>query len=167
RGETTEGEQPACVRDRESDRSAAALPGGTALHVAERHPSRIKVVSDCDLVDFGVRPVGIHHSAGHRIDQLWEGERVGKGHPDRDEAWPRRILFVDLVDRYEEVRTIQDVRAGDRAVHEPDEIPVHLVAGEVADEIDIVEDDQPASSGAGEADVRGEWVGHGEVWSGA
>src|SRR5262249_14624391 len=96
-------------------------------------------------------------------DQLWEGECVGKGHPDRDEGGPRRILFVDLVDRYEEVRAIQDVLTGDRAIDEPDEIPVRLVAGEVADEIDIVEDDQPASSGAGEADVRGQWVGRGEV----
>src|SRR5215510_11664374 len=67
-------------------------------------------------------PVGIDHSAGRRIDQLWEGERVGKGHSDRDEGRPRRILFVDLVDWYEEVRATQDVRAGDRAVHEPDEI---------------------------------------------
>src|SRR5215470_18957829 len=163
RGETAEGEQPACVRDREWHRSAATLPGGAATHVAERHPSRIKAVSDRDLVDFGVRPVGIDHSAGRRTDQFWEGERVGKGHPDRDEGRPRRILFVDLVDRYEEVHALQDVRTGDRAIDEPDEIPVRLVAGEVADEIDIVEDEQPASSGAGEADVGSQWVGYGEV----
>src|SRR5258708_5260145 len=49
------------------------------------------------------------------------------------------------------------------AVDEPDEIPVRLVARDVADETDIVEDDQPASSGAGEADVGGQWVGRWEV----
>src|SRR5437899_3153320 len=163
RGETAEGEQPACVRDRERHRSAAALPGGAAIHVAERHPSRIKVVSDRDLVDFDVRPVGIDHSAGRRADQVWEGERVGKGHPDRDEVRPRRILFVDLVDRCEKVSAPQNVRAGNRAIHEPDEIPVRLVAGEVAGEIDVVEDDQPAPSGAGEADVGCQWVGRWEV----
>src|SRR6266581_4843736 len=143
--------------------SAAALPGGAATHVAERHPSRIKVVSDRDLVDFDVRPVGIDHRAGRRTDQLWAGARVGKGYPDRDEGRPRRVLFVDLADRYEEVRARQDVRAGDRVSHEPDEIPVRLVAGEVAGEIDVVEDDQPAPSGAGETDVGGQWVGRWEV----
>jgi hypothetical protein len=55
------------------------------------------------------------------------------------------------------------VRTGDRAIDEPDEIPVRLVAGEVADEIDIVEDEQPASSGAVVANVGGQWVGRGEV----
>src|SRR5206468_3286910 len=49
------------------------------------------------------------------------------------------------------------------AVDEPDKIPMHLVAGHVADEIDIVEDDQPAPSGAGETDVGGQWVGRWEV----
>src|SRR5262249_8432060 len=44
-----------------------------------------------------------------------------------------------------------------------DKIPVHLIAGHVADEIDIVEDDQKAPSGAGETDVGGQWVGRGEV----
>src|SRR5258708_35785810 len=73
------------------------------------------------------------------------------------------MFFVDLGDRYEEVRARQDVRAGDRAIHEPDEIPVRLVAGEVAGEIDVVEDDQPAPSGAGETDVGGQWVGRWEI----
>src|SRR5207248_6341235 len=48
-------------------------------------------------------------------------------------------------------------------VVDPDEIPVRRVAGDVADETDIVEDDQPASSGAGEADVGSQWVGRWEV----
>src|SRR5262249_25105960 len=160
--ETAEGEQPACVRGRERHWSAAALPGGAAIHVAQRYSSRIKVVSDRDLVDFDVRPVGIDHSAGRRTDQLWERELVGKGHPDRDEGRPRWILFVDLVDGNEEILTAGSERCGG-TVDEPDKIPMHLVAGHVADEIDIVEDDQPAPSRTGEADIGGKWVGRREV----
>src|SRR5258707_403972 len=62
----------------------------------------------------------------------------------------------------EEILTVLSDRRGG-AVDEPDEIPVRLVARDVADETDIVEDDQPASSGAGEADVGGQWVGRWEV----
>jgi hypothetical protein len=40
---------------------------------------------------------------------------------------------------------------------------VHLVAGHVANESDVIEDDQPAPSGAVETDVGGQWVGRWEV----
>src|SRR6185369_14785681 len=119
--------EPARVIDREGHRSAATLPGGGAAHVTERDSGRIEVVSDGDLVDFDVRPVGIDHGAGQSAHQLRESKRVGKGHPDRDVRRPGWILFVDLVDWYEEVRALQDVRAGNRAVNEPDEVAV-LVA---------------------------------------
>ena len=142
RGEAAEGEQPPRVRDREGHRSATALPGGATAHVAERYPGRIEVVSDRDLADVLVRPVGIDDAARRCADQQREGERVGKGHPDRDQGRPRRVLLVDLVDRCEEVRALQDMLAGDRAVDEPDDVIVYVVAGDVADEVDVVEDEQ-------------------------
>src|SRR5260370_18877144 len=72
------------------------------------------------------------------------------------------MLFVDLVDGNEEILTVgSDRRNG--AVDEPDEIPMHSIAGDVADEIDVVEYDQRPTEGAGEADVGGQWVGRGEV----
>src|SRR5262249_16277183 len=40
---------------------------------------------------------------------------------------------------------------------------VHLVAGHVADEDDVVKYDQRTPEGTGEADVGGQWVGRGEV----
>src|SRR5258708_12512830 len=42
-------------------------------------------------------------------------------------------------------------------------MPVRRVAGEVAGEIDVVEDDQPATTGPGKADVGGQRVGRWEV----
>src|SRR5260370_7824635 len=72
------------------------------------------------------------------------------------------MLFVDLVDGNEEILTVgSDRRNG--AVDEPDEIPMHSIAGDVADEMDVVEYDQRPTEGAGEADVGGQWVGRGEV----
>src|SRR5260370_7031443 len=98
-----------------------------------------------------------------------EGDRQLGGEGERDAGHGRagRVLLVNLLDGNEEILTVGSDRRGG-AVDEPDRIPLYLVTGDVAGEVDVVEDDQKARRVvAEEADVGGQWVGRGEVPDGA
>src|SRR5215469_10390277 len=143
-------------------RRTGAPPVGDVTHVAERCTRRIEIVGYGDAVQVIRRALVIDDDSRPWIKHYRDREGISEGHTYSSRGPARGVLLVDLLYGNEEILTVlSDRRNG--AVDEPDEISVRLVAGDVADEIDIVEDDQPARSGAGEADVGGQRVGDGEV----
>src|SRR5262249_43191968 len=161
-GKAAESEHTADVGKRMRNRRAGADKSGRLAHKGHIRARCVEVVRDRDVVQLVRRPLVVDHDARYWIEHDRDRQLVGERDADGGRGLARRILLVDLLDGNEEILTVGFDRCGG-AVDEPDGIPLHFIAGDVADEIDVVEYDQRPAEGADEADVGGQWVGRGEV----
>src|SRR5262249_45067799 len=154
------GELTAEVRKGMGNGGAVIEPVGAFAYKAEVHARRGEVVPDRDAVQVVRRSVGFNDRARCRGEQDRDYQLVGEGDADGGYWRAGRILFVNFLDRYQEVQAAVFERAR-RAVGEPYEVPLRVqVAGHIARKHDVVEDEQPARGVvAVPADVGGQRVG--------
>src|SRR5262249_23265925 len=133
-GKAAESEHTADIGKRMRNRGAVIDPSGSLAHKGQISPGCVEVVRDRDVVQLVRRPLVIDDDARQWIEQDRDRQLVREGDADGGCGLARRILFVDLLNGNEQVLTVGFDRR-DGAVDEPERIAMHLIAGDVADEI--------------------------------
>src|SRR6266498_5622599 len=147
-------------------RSSAAFPVSSVAYVAEHRAGGVEIVRDGDAVQIIRRSRVVDDGARLRVKQHRDCELIGEGHTNRGSGLTRGVLFIDFLDGDEKVLAVRlEVRKG--AVDEPDMMNLHRIARNIADEVNVVEDDQPSlrilTRLRIKADVGGQRVGSWEI----
>src|SRR6266571_9424106 len=148
------------------DRSSTALPVSVVAYVAEHRSGCVEIIRNDDAVQVIRRSLVVDDDAASGVKQHRDCELVGEGHTNRGGGLTCRVLLIDLLDGDEKVLAVRlEVRK--RAVDEPDMVTLHGIARHIADEVNVVEDDQPSlrilTRLRIKADVGGQRVGSWEI----